>query len=303
MVGMGFVLAPEEAHSLIDKDPRNRDVLCPYLNGEDINSSPNQSPSRWVINFYDWPLEQAEAYAEPIAIVREKVYPVRMTVNREAHRKHWWHYGDKRPALYASIASFKHVLVLPRVSKHLIVTLAAVGVVFSDATIVIVSDQLDMFAAVQSTIHESWVRKYASTLETRLRYTPSDCFETYPFPELPASSNQHLAILGETYHEHRRQMMLARQEGLTTTYNRFHNSDERAADIARLRELHVEMDRAVPRRTAGRTSTSATASTRRRKACGSRSASRAAGGAGADAGVEPSAVRGGSRGGDARGKG
>ena len=39
--------------------------------------------------------------------------------------------------------------------------------------------------------------------------------------------------------------MLARQEGLTTTYNRFHNPDERAADIARLRELHVEMDRAV----------------------------------------------------------
>ena len=39
--------------------------------------------------------------------------------------------------------------------------------------------------------------------------------------------------------------MLTRQEGLTKTYNRFHNPDESAADIQRLRDLHVEMDRAV----------------------------------------------------------
>ena len=53
---MGFVLEPEEAQRLIEKDPRNKDVLFPYLNGEDLNSRPDQSPSRWVINFFDWPL-------------------------------------------------------------------------------------------------------------------------------------------------------------------------------------------------------------------------------------------------------
>ncbi len=50
---------------------------------------------------------------------------------------------------------------------------------------------------------------------------------------------------GEAYHEYRRQIMLARQEGLTATYNRFHDAEETAADIARLRELHREMDQAV----------------------------------------------------------
>lgn len=39
--------------------------------------------------------------------------------------------------------------------------------------------------------------------------------------------------------------MLARQEGLTATYNRFHDPLERSADIARLRDLHVAMDCAV----------------------------------------------------------
>ena len=39
--------------------------------------------------------------------------------------------------------------------------------------------------------------------------------------------------------------MIARQEGLTATYNRFHDPQETAADIVRLRALHVEMDHAV----------------------------------------------------------
>ena len=39
--------------------------------------------------------------------------------------------------------------------------------------------------------------------------------------------------------------MQSRQEGLTKTYNRFHDSGESAADIQKLRDLHVEMDKAV----------------------------------------------------------
>ncbi len=60
VLGMGFVLEPREAASLIAKDRRNREVLFPYLNGEDLNSRPDQSPSRWVINFFDWPIEKAK---------------------------------------------------------------------------------------------------------------------------------------------------------------------------------------------------------------------------------------------------
>src|SRR5262245_14063792 len=56
VLGMGFVLTPEEAQEFIAKDAHNREVLFPYLNGEDLNSRPHQSPSRWVINFKERPL-------------------------------------------------------------------------------------------------------------------------------------------------------------------------------------------------------------------------------------------------------
>jgi hypothetical protein len=39
--------------------------------------------------------------------------------------------------------------------------------------------------------------------------------------------------------------MLKNNEGLTDTYNRFHDRGEQSEDIARLRALHVEMDQAV----------------------------------------------------------
>lgn len=39
--------------------------------------------------------------------------------------------------------------------------------------------------------------------------------------------------------------MLSHEEGLTKTYNRFHDPDETNAGIQKLRDLHVEMDRAV----------------------------------------------------------
>src|SRR5262249_10756545 len=68
-----------------------------------------------------------------------------------------------------------------------------------------------------------------------------DCFETFPLPAV----NPDLDRIGEMYHEHRRQIMLARQEGLTKTYNRFHNPEEASADIHKLRQLHVEMDQPV----------------------------------------------------------
>ena len=51
--------------------------------------------------------------------------------------------------------------------------------------------------------------------------------------------------LAAAYHDHRAALMVARNEGMTKTYNRLHDRSETAEDIQRLRELHAEMDRAV----------------------------------------------------------
>ena len=280
VLGMGFVMTPEEAQRLIDKDPRNKDVLFPYLNGEDLNSRPDQSPSRWVINFFDWPLGRvagdewrvaseerrktwlasgfvgpdqdgpvAADYPDCLAIIEEKVKPDRTRRNdkgefalRKPLPQKWWIYAEKRPALYRTIAGMERVLVISRVTHHVGFADVSSAQVFADRLFVFAFDGNWKSFVLSSWLHEVWVREYSGTFETRLNYSPTDCFETFPFP---ATLHPSLATIGETYHEHRRQIMLDRRQGLTKTYNRFHDPEESDEAIERLRALHVEMDRAV----------------------------------------------------------
>jgi hypothetical protein len=138
------------------------------------------------------------------------------------------------------------VLILSRVSPNLCLGYTDSTTTFADSCVVFAFSQYAALALLQSRIHEIWARLLASTLEDRLRYTPSDCFETFAFPERFDTSSA-LEDAGRAYHDHRAGLMVARNEGLTKTYNRFHDPAEDSADIVRLRELHSEMDRAVLR--------------------------------------------------------
>ena len=77
-----------------------------------------------------------------------------------------------------------------------------------------------------------------------LLYTPSDCFETFPFPE-KWETDANLEQIGQTYYETRAQLMIENNQGLTDTYNRFHDPNETDPEILQLRELHQQMDLAV----------------------------------------------------------
>jgi len=241
ILGKGFFLSIDEANALIQANPQNKDVLFPVLNGSDLNTRPDQSSSRWVINFFDWELEKVETYSEPMEIIRTKVKPERDKVNRKVYREIWWQYAEKQKSLYKALENLNRVLVIAQTSKTLAFSFVSTGIVFSNAVIVITFDKSSVFAMLQSSIHNTWVLQYASSLKGDSRYTPTDVFETFPFPRSLANLEQ----IGDTYHEHRRQLILTRQEGLTATYNRFHNPKESAEDIVHLRELHIEMDNAV----------------------------------------------------------
>ena len=81
-------------------------------------------------------------------------------------------------------------------------------------------------------------------MEERPRYTPSDGFETFPFP-VDWECHAALEAAGKDYYQFRAELMIRNNEGLTDTYNRFHDRSERDPEIVRLRELHTNMDRAV----------------------------------------------------------
>lgn len=267
VLGLGFMLEPEEAQKLICMNPKNKDVLYPYIVGEDLNGHPEQRATRWVINFFDWPLDHesvptgyngpvAADYPDCLSILRNLVMPerTRLKANGEfALRKplpqKWWIYAEKRPALYAAVASLDRVLVLSRITNHITFAFVPPNCVFSDRLAVFPLQSLEQWAVLQSTLHYSWAWHYSVTNLSLLSYSPSDCFETFPFPanvlERNTVGGSELDRIADEYYAKRQRFMLAHKEGLTKTYNRFHARDESDGDILALRDLHIEMDKAV----------------------------------------------------------
>ena len=243
--GIGFVLTVDEAEELIRRNPINRDVLFPYLNGDDLTSRHDQSPSRWVINFFDWDEERASRYKEPFEIAKARVLPERMKITHEGTRKKgtefFWRYDSIGRGLYNAIRNLPNALAGVRTTKYWNVEICPTDIVFGDSVVVFALPVYEGLAVLNSSIHDIWAREFSGSLETRLRYSPTEVFGTYPFPVQSQSVNE----AGQRYQGHRKRMMLSRVEGLTKIYNRFHDTDETISDIAELRRLHVEMDNAI----------------------------------------------------------
>lgn len=136
------------------------------------------------------------------------------------------------------------MLVLTRVSKVIVPVKIKTGIVLSDALVIFASNSYADQAVLSSSMHQYWAISRGSSLETRLRYTPSDVFETFPRPQ----NTDALAAIGKTLDEERREIMMRRQLGLTKLYNLVNDpdvSDSSDADVARLREIHRQLDETV----------------------------------------------------------
>jgi hypothetical protein len=248
---------------LIAEDPKNAEVIFPYIGGEEMNSNPTHAHHRYVVDFR----ERSEAecrkeWPELMLLLDKKVFPERTRKKpngqfalRDPLPRRWWQHGDRRPALYTAIAMLGRVLAIPCVSNTLAFASIQTGIVFSHKLIILPFADFSALALMESRAHEYWARAFASSMKDDLNYSPSDCFETFPFPTAllnstatdptHAATRQCLEDIGERYHQFRAELMVANNEGLTSTYNRFHDPAETSSGLLELRRLHGEMDQAV----------------------------------------------------------
>lgn len=241
--GDGFIITEEEKDELISKNLKNNEVIFKLFNGRDLNDSCLQLTDRYIINFFDWDIEQAKKYEEPFSIVEQRCKPHREKFEPVNSwnifvREHWWLFGAYRVGLQNKLKSINNCFVTSVVTKYLNFTLFDTDVIFSNAIYVLALEEYYYYSILQSSMHNEWARKYSSSLETRLRYVTTDCFETFPFPQnLKEETEAELEKIGREYHEFRRQLMLDMQLGLTKTYNLFHNAECRIENVEKAKEI------------------------------------------------------------------
>ncbi|MEQ8283392.1 MAG: class I SAM-dependent DNA methyltransferase [Parvibaculum sp.] len=158
---------------------RNSDVLKPLRNGQDINSRPR---NRWVINFGEMSLAEAELYEAPFRQVEEAVKPIRIQNRRERRRIYWWQHGETGVGLFRKIAAQGRYIATSQVSKHRLFVWLDSSIQPHQTVIAVARDDDTTFGILHSRFHEAWSLRLGTSLEDRPRYTPSTTFETFPFP-------------------------------------------------------------------------------------------------------------------------
>lgn len=280
--GGGFIISAEVAEEIISEDKKYCKTVKPYLNGRDFNANSKQEASRWIINFYDWPLRRdpslskwasmqnaqqqrcisngivpsdypgdvAADYPRCLEVVENQVKPERELLkpingfNKTAARI-WWQHGGPRVSLYKKLQHAGRVLVTARVSASNAVAWANPDQTFDVQLICFVLESDAFFSVMQSNIHWTWVSSTASTLGEagNIRYTPTSCFQTFPLPPITTDAE----CTGKKFDQLREAIMSDFKTGLTGLYKKFHTGMERNSRIEELRVLQQEMDTAVAR--------------------------------------------------------
>lgn len=251
VLGDGFVLdddnsscIPLSFKDVIKKEePQSVGLIMPYVGGEQVNGQPVYKPQRYIINAGE--MDEADFKTNhPLcyAMLEEKVKGERQLCNRERQRNYWWQFAETRPGMLRAILNNKRVLVANcAAAKYLSFSFLPPGLVYSQSLYVFADPTYAHFAVVQSRVHEVWARMFGTSLEDRLRYTGTSCYENFPFPESTSS----LEDAGKRYDEARSAAMVSLGLGLTPLGNRINSPEDSSSDIMRLRELHAAIDRAV----------------------------------------------------------
>lgn len=242
--GDGFFIDYSEAHRLL-RDHRHIAYVKPFLVGRDLNSSPDQRPQRYAIDVSDLNLGELQALPELMHIIESRVKPHRENIKYKKPKlfDRWWSYEANAKNLYAQIdiKSISEVLAISRVSSSASFAFVDAKSIFDNAVVVMPTESRSAFAVLQSNIHLSHAWKYGGRMKSDLRYSPTMCFATFPFP-IGYEDSPTLQESGKSLESIRREYMNTHEVGLTKTLSAVNDSENNSYDITRLREAIIEND-------------------------------------------------------------
>jgi hypothetical protein len=161
----------------------NSDVIFPFYNGEDVTRA---SKRRWIIDFAERSLEESSQYADPFKYVVDNVRSIRVNHREERQKQKWWLLARPCQDMKDATYTLPRYIASPRVSKHRLFVWLTPPIEPDCQLIVFTRSDDYFFGVLHSRPHELWTRSQGTQVREResgFRYTPTTCFETFPFPE------------------------------------------------------------------------------------------------------------------------
>ena len=161
----------------------NSDVVLPYLNALDVT---RRRRDFFIIDFpMAMPMEQACRFEEAFEYAKREVLPLRRDHREAVQRNFWWRQARPCPEIRSRVHELERFCATPGVSKHRVFVWLETPVMPDHQLYVFARSDDYFFGVLHSRIHELWALRLGTRLETRPRYTPTTCFETFPFPWPP----------------------------------------------------------------------------------------------------------------------
>ncbi len=198
-----FEVADEIASSWLEHpNPHgkpNSDVLRLWVNGDALIKARR---SWWIIDAgSSLPLDTMSGYEKPFAWVIEKVKPERDKNNEPRTRNNFWIHKRPGPEMREAVSKLSRCVAVVRHAKHLIFCWLNPAILPDDGIYVFASDRDWFLGVMQSSIHRVWALKQGTHLEDRPRYTPTTCFETFPFPRPTTAQEAAIAAAAKELNE------------------------------------------------------------------------------------------------------
>jgi hypothetical protein len=157
-------------------------VLKQFSNGMDIT---RRSRDFWIIDFGpDMPLADAALFEEPFHHVQTYVKPARDKVRNPAEKRDWWLHARSLRSLRTRSTGLDRVIFTPLTAKYRSFVFRPVSTLADNSVVVITRADDATFGILHSRFHEFWSLKMCKWMGkgNDPRYTPTTCFETFPFP-------------------------------------------------------------------------------------------------------------------------
>jgi SAM-dependent methyltransferase len=259
----GFLLTKAEGVKLLKKNPEYKEVLKPFLIGEELVGNKNAQPGRFVIDFSQMDILKASTYNDVFKIIEKIVLPEREErgkeqeeVNKELLKdnpkakvnkhhinfyKNWWKLSYGREDMLNERNNLRRYISCSRVTLRPIFEFISPDINPSDALMAFMFEDDYSFGIILSTFHWDWYKEKCSTLGNQFRYTTDSIWDTFPWPQTPTEAQiKKVAIAAKASHTQRTIALKQHNMSLRDLYGLL---EQHGANP--IKDLHSALDKAV----------------------------------------------------------